>query len=81
MKLSLILGYAAPYRLALGLSATMMVAESGVTLAVPWLGGRVAEGMLSRAVVNTGAVLLALLGLFAVQAVLRFGNPNHETIR
>ena len=75
MKFSPILGYAAPYRVALGLSAAMMVAESGIVLAVPWLGGRLAEGMLSRAVaVDTGAVLLALLGLFAVQALFRFGN-------
>ena len=76
MKVSSILGYAAPYRLALGLGATMMVAESGVVLAVPWLGGRIAEGLLSRAVVDTGSVLLALLGLLTVQAVLRFGTSS-----
>ena len=51
-----------------------MVAESGVALAVPWLGGRVAEGMLSHRMLNTGSVLLALLALFAVQALLKFGN-------
>ena len=52
----------------------MMVAESGVALAVPWLGGKLAEGMLTNTLHNTGAVLLALLALFAVQALLKFGN-------
>lgn len=74
MKLSILLSYAFPYRRALALSALIMVAESGVALAVPWLGGKVAEGMLSREVLDTGVVLLALLVLFAVQALLKFGN-------
>ncbi len=52
----------------------MMVAESGVALAVPWLGGRAAEGLLSSQMGATGTVLLALLALFAVQALLKFGN-------
>ena len=74
MNLSTLLGYAAPYRQALILSSLMMVAEAGVALAVPWLGGRVAEGLLSSALYDTGAVLLLLLALFAVQALLKFGN-------
>jgi ATP-binding cassette, subfamily B, bacterial len=74
VKFSTLLGYAAHYRSALVLGALMMLAESGIALAVPWLGGRVAEGMLSHAVRDTGIVLLALLGLFALQALLKFGN-------
>jgi ATP-binding cassette subfamily B protein len=74
MKLDELLGYAAPYRKALAVSGLMMVAESGVALAVPWLGGRAAEGLLSSQMGATGAVLLALLALFAVQALLKFGN-------
>ena len=72
--LRVLLGYALPYRSGLALCALLMVAESGVALAVPWLGGRVAEGMLSHRMLNTGSVLLALLALFAVQALLKFGN-------
>jgi ATP-binding cassette, subfamily B, bacterial len=74
MKLNELLGYAQPYRWPLTLSGLMMVAESGVALAVPWLGGKVAEGMLANALHDAGTVLFALLVLFAVQALLRFGN-------
>jgi len=73
-KLRVLLGYALPYRNGLMLCSLLMVAESAAALAVPWLGGRLAEGMLSRQVINTGSVLLALLVLFAVQALLKFGN-------
>ncbi|MGB7934928.1 MAG: ABC transporter transmembrane domain-containing protein, partial [Gammaproteobacteria bacterium] len=73
-RLRVLLGYALPYRNGLALCILLMVTESGVALAVPWLGGRVAEGMLSHRILNTGTVLLALLALFAVQALLKFGN-------
>lgn len=69
-----LLGYAAPYRMALLASTAMMMAESGVALAVPWLGGLVAQGLLARDLKGTGMVLLLLLALFAVQALLKFGN-------
>ena len=69
-----LLAYALPYRAALAISAVLMVAESGMALMVPWLGGRLAEGMLARAASLTGPVLLGLLALFALQAVLKFGN-------
>jgi subfamily B ATP-binding cassette protein MsbA len=74
MNLNELLGYAQPYRKALALSSCLMLAESGVALAVPWLGGRVAEGILVREFATTANVLLALLVLFAVQALLKFGN-------
>jgi len=77
MGTRLLLGYAAPYRAALVLSALLMLAETGMALAVPWLGGRLAEGMLSGASSHfntiTGTVLLGLLALFALQALLKFG--------
>jgi subfamily B ATP-binding cassette protein MsbA len=68
------IGYASPYRAALGLSVLLMVAESAMALAVPWLGGQLAAGMLTQALYDTGAILLALLGLFAMQALLKFAN-------
>ena len=75
MKFATLLGYASPYRTALTLSALMMLAESGMALAVPWLGGRLAGSLLSDAThAVTGPLLLALLALFALQALLKFGN-------
>ena len=70
------LGYATPYRAALAFSALLMLAESGMALAVPWLGGHLAERMLSGAssTAVTGPVLLGLLVLFVLQALLKFGN-------
>jgi ATP-binding cassette subfamily B protein len=73
-NLQVLLGYALPYRNALLFCSVLMVAESAAALAVPWLGGRLAEGMLSSQVIDTGSVLLALLALFALQALLKFGN-------
>jgi subfamily B ATP-binding cassette protein MsbA len=51
-----------------------MLAESALALAVPWLGGRLAGSLLADAAAMTGPILLALLALFAAQALLKFGN-------
>jgi subfamily B ATP-binding cassette protein MsbA len=73
--LQLLFSYAAPYRAALAFCALLMLAESGMALAVPWLGGRLAGSLLSDATTAvTGPLLLALLALFALQALLKFGN-------
>ncbi|CAG0955295.1 putative ABC transporter ATP-binding protein [Rhodocyclaceae bacterium] len=72
--LRLLLGYARPYRAALALCALLMLAESALALAVPWLGGRLAGSLLADAAAMTGPILLALLALFAAQALLKFGN-------
>jgi ATP-binding cassette, subfamily B, bacterial len=59
-----LLGYALPYRATLAFCALLMVAESGMALAVPWLGGQLAEGLLADAASTvTGKLLLALLGI------------------
>lgn len=68
------LAYALPYRAALAVSALLMVAESGMALTVPWLGGRLAEGMLTDTTPFAAPVLIGLLVLFALQAVLKFSN-------
>jgi len=74
--LQLLVSYAMPYRAALALCALLMLAESGMALAVPWLGGRLAGSLLADAAATavTGSILLALLALFAAQALLKFGN-------
>ena len=74
MNLRFFLGYAAPYRAKLALAGLLMLAETGVTLVIPWLGGRFAGNMLAGVEANTKWLLLALLMLFASQALLRFGN-------
>ncbi len=56
-----------------------MLAESAAALAVPWLGGRLAGTLLPGGPAgSTGVatILAAMLALFAVQALLRFGNAN-----
>lgn len=74
MNLRVLLGYALPYRASLALAGLLMLAETAITLAIPWLGGRFAVDMLSGAAATMSWVLLALLGLFALQALLRFAN-------
>jgi len=72
-----LLAYAAPHRAGLALSGFLMLAESAAALAVPWLGGRVAQALLREGggpVSGTATILAALLIVFAVQALLKFGN-------
>jgi len=70
--LQFLLGYAAPYRRALLLGTLIMLMESAMALAVPWLGGRLAQGFLEQAA--TGTLLLALLALLGAQALLKLAN-------
>lgn len=74
MKLAVLLSYAVPYRAGLALSAALTLAQTAVALVVPWLAGRFAGGVLSGQPFDADAILLALLGLFAFQALLKFGN-------
>lgn len=72
-----LVAFAAPYRGLLALCALLMLAESAAALAVPWLGGKLAGAMLpggDAAAASTTTVLVAMLALFAVQALLRFAN-------
>jgi ATP-binding cassette subfamily B protein len=76
-EIKTLLTYAVPYRLALALGAALMLCESGVALGVPWLGGRLAEIFFQERASNTPnlqALFLGMLALFAVQALLKFGN-------
>ena len=74
MNLRLILGFAMPWRTTLALCSLLMLAETGAALAVPWLAGNFAAGLLTGAAQAGGALLLGLLALFAVQALLKFAN-------
>ena len=75
--LRLLFTFAAPYRASLVASGVLMLLESGAALAVPWLGGRLAGTLLQAGaapVSSVSPVLGALLVLFGVQALLKFGN-------
>jgi ATP-binding cassette subfamily B protein len=72
-----LLAFAAPYRRVLAVSIAVMLVESAAALAVPWLGGK-AAGVLFPDAGAAGpglpAILSGMLGLFLLQALLKFGN-------
>ena len=82
IDLRALLVFAAPHRMALALSALLMLCESAAALLVPWAGGLLAEAMLQPAGLAradlapaaVGIVLTGMLTLFALQALLKFGN-------
>ena len=74
MNLRVLLGYAWPYRVNLAFCVSLMLLETAAALAVPWLGGQFASGLLSEARADMSPILLALLALFALQALLKFAN-------
>ena len=49
MNLGVLLGYAWPYRVTLAFCISLMLLETAAALAVPWLGGQFASGVLSQA--------------------------------
>jgi ATP-binding cassette subfamily B protein len=71
------LAFAAPYRAQLAFSAFLMLLESAAALAVPWLGGQLAGVLLpgdDLARFGMSTILAAMLTLFVLQALLKFGN-------
>lgn len=72
-----LLTLAGPYRAVLAFSGVLMVLESAAALAVPSFGGRLADSLLHGGQPSAGivpVVLGGLLGLFGLQALLKFGN-------
>ncbi|MGE0055197.1 MAG: ABC transporter ATP-binding protein [Hyphomicrobium sp.] len=74
MNLKVLIGYMAPYRASVAVASALMLLETAAALMVPWLGGQLAGIVLSQSELSAGAVLIGLLVLFAVQALLKFGN-------
>jgi hypothetical protein len=74
MDLRHLIGYAAPYRWPLALAACVMLLEAGAMLALPWLGGQLAAGVLLEAGHDLQLLLWALLAVLGWQALLRFAN-------
>jgi subfamily B ATP-binding cassette protein MsbA len=76
-ELATILTQALPYRGVLTLCGLLMLLESAIALAVPWLGGRLAGLLLQPGTGSdwgVAAALTTLLMLFGVQALLKFSN-------
>lgn len=74
MNLKVLIGYMAPYRASVAVASALMLLETAAALMVPWLGGQLAGVVLSQSKLGAGSVLIGLLALFAVQAMLKFGN-------
>lgn len=73
----ILLSFAAPYRLTLATGFGLMLCESALALAVPWLGGRLAEIYIpnpTSSLADPRLLFLAMLAVFAAQAVLKFIN-------
>jgi ATP-binding cassette subfamily B protein len=71
-----LLRLARPYRGWIAFSVVLMLGESAMALAVPWLAGQFASGLIDEPGGATGTqlVLVILLAVFAAQACLRFGT-------
>ena len=72
IRLRSLLAYAWPYRAKLTICAALSFNETAAVLALPWLGGQFASGVLTSAPADIDLILLALLALFAMQAALKF---------
>ena len=76
-ELRALFAFAVPYRRTLVLCVLLMLLESAAALAVPWLGGRLAGALLptdGNDAAPIVPVLVAMLALFVLQALLKFGN-------
>ncbi len=75
----MLLAFARPCRGTLVLGMGLMVAESALALAVPWLGGKLAELFLPghlAAWAHPETLFLTLLTVLAAQALLKFVNVS-----
>lgn len=71
-ELRFLLRLLVPYRAPLLIATTLLMVDGVVTLAMPWIAGRVAQSLLVGRVPET--LLLGWLAILAVQAVSSFGN-------
>jgi len=69
-----LLEFARPHRFALTVGIFFMVVETGVSLAVPWLGGRLVNDFLGGNRPSMVTILMLIAGLFTAQALLRVAS-------
>lgn len=68
------LSYLAPYRWIWLLAGCLLLAESGASLGVPWLAGRLTAALLGDAPAVPSTLMGWLLALFAAQALFSFAS-------
>jgi len=77
MKFSRLVKFVSPYKGTLLFAMGLMLGESALSLASPWLAGRFTESLLSESVqlkYSYQEILLFWLIVLAAQGLLRFGN-------
>jgi ATP-binding cassette, subfamily B, bacterial len=74
MDFKQLLAYALPYRISLAACSFLLLTDTAIALAVPWLGGQVAQRVAHDADSNVSSLFVALLGLLAGQAALKFSS-------
>ncbi|MDX1581020.1 MAG: ABC transporter transmembrane domain-containing protein, partial [Alphaproteobacteria bacterium] len=72
MGVSFVLRLIKPYSDVMGTTVFLMLLSALAGLALPMLGGSVAEGVLTDAGANVGSLLLSILIIFLAQAVLKY---------
>ena len=74
MKLTRVLQFGTAYKGRLVLALALQTIETGIALAIPWVGGRLVGGLIDSAEIGIGAIVLALIGLIALRTALRIAN-------
>lgn len=77
MTFARLISHAAPYRVALGIIALLMLVQTASVLVLPWLGGQLAagflaEGKLAEDALDTDLILIGIIVLFGVRSVLAY---------
>ncbi|WP_421906103.1 ABC transporter ATP-binding protein [Mameliella sp.] len=74
MKLARVLQFGTAYKGRLALALALQMLETGIALAIPWVGGRLVGGLIDSTEIGVGAIVLALIGLIALRTALRIAN-------
>lgn len=76
MTLWHVLRFARPYRLGLAFAAAFQLLQVAATLAIPWLGGQMAETLLGQTVASLTPVALGLVAVFALRGGLTYAGSR-----
>ncbi|CAN0203273.1 unnamed protein product, partial [Chrysoparadoxa australica] len=74
MKLTRVLRFGIPYRASLTVALAFQLIETGAALSIPWVGGKLAGGLIGSGDFGIGPIALALIGLFALRTALRIAS-------
>lgn len=74
MKLTRVLRFGIPYRVSLTVALAFQLIETGAALSIPWVGGKLAGGLIGSGDFGIAPIALALIGLFALRTALRIAS-------